>query len=123
MLLFAMENCDYLIVAINSDGSVKRLKGEGRPKKPLEYRMADVRNFLRYHGKPHAIIPFEGSPDRLLMEIRPDVVIVGYDHDNGTQVIAMRGYGWKDGAPIKRIPVLVAPHIPGVSTTILLEEK
>ncbi len=125
MLTFATHHCDYLIVALNSDASVSRLKGEGRPVWNWSRRMTAISAYLDYgYGLPHAIVPFEGREGNLIMEIRPDVVIVGYDHaPAGESVLAIRGIGWKNGAPIKRIPVVVAPHVEGVSTTRLVEER
>jgi D-beta-D-heptose 7-phosphate kinase/D-beta-D-heptose 1-phosphate adenosyltransferase len=68
---------DYLIVAINDDDSVSRLKGKGRPVNSLENRMT-VLNAL----KPvDWVISFtEDTPERLVTEINPDILVKGGDY-------------------------------------------
>ncbi len=70
--------CDWLIVAVNSDESIRRLKGASRPFKPLAQRMLD----LDRTSCAAAIIPFEGDPIPLLDQIRPDVLIRGEDQSD-----------------------------------------
>ncbi len=65
---------DVLIVAVNSDASVRRLKGQGRPVIGENERAA----MLAALGcVDHVVIFTEDTPCRLLEEIRPDVLVKG----------------------------------------------
>jgi len=67
---------DILIVGINSDTSVKRLKGEERPIQNLDNRM----NVLAALESVDAVIPFEeDNPLNLIKNILPDVLVKGGD--------------------------------------------
>lgn len=68
--------CDYLIVAVNTDQSVRWLKGENRPIDLLKHRMRWC--------QPHAdaVIPFDGDGIKLVEMIRPDVLIRGADQSS-----------------------------------------
>ncbi|HPK09848.1 MAG TPA: D-glycero-beta-D-manno-heptose 1-phosphate adenylyltransferase [Saprospiraceae bacterium] len=67
---------DILIVGINSDTSVKRLKGEERPIQNLDNRM----NVLAALESVDAVIPFEeDNPLNLIKNILPDVIVKGGD--------------------------------------------
>lgn len=73
----ARQQGDRLIVAINSDKSVKRLKGEGRPINPLERRMAVIAGLESVDW----VISFnETTPERLLSILKPDVLVKGGDY-------------------------------------------
>jgi len=68
---------DMLAVAVNSDESVKRLKGESRPIMPLSARMAILNSlwFVDY------VVPFDGdTPEELYNRIRPDVLVKGEEY-------------------------------------------
>lgn len=68
---------DWLVVAVNSDASVARLKGEGRPVVPAAER-AEIVAAL---GCVDSVVVFEeDSPAELLSEIRPDVHAKGTDY-------------------------------------------
>lgn len=65
---------DRLIVAVNSDDSVKRLKGESRPINNLENRMAVLAGLASVDW----LVPFtEDTPQRLIGEILPDLLVKG----------------------------------------------
>lgn len=68
---------DVLIVALNSDASVKRLKGEGRPINN-EMDRAEVLNALK--SVDYVVLFDEDSPMNLLGEIKPDVHTKGADY-------------------------------------------
>ena len=69
--------CDRLIVAINSDKSVRRLKGEERPVNKQEDR-AFILSSLKYVD---AVIIFDDdTPLELIRNIRPDVLVKGADY-------------------------------------------
>jgi len=67
---------DVLIVGLNSDNSVKRLKGEERPINKQEHRKR-VLQALR--SVDMVIIFDEDTPERLIKEIKPDVLVKGGD--------------------------------------------
>ncbi|HLP44926.1 MAG TPA: adenylyltransferase/cytidyltransferase family protein [Candidatus Kapabacteria bacterium] len=78
LLEFARSNGDYLIVGINDDESVKRLKGKERPIYPLAERM-EVLAAVMYVD---FIIPFsEDTPLELIKSLlRVDVLVKGGDY-------------------------------------------
>jgi D-beta-D-heptose 7-phosphate kinase / D-beta-D-heptose 1-phosphate adenosyltransferase len=117
----AAELCDYLVVAVNSDESVERLKGPTRPIWSLPARMSSVHGYLNRVHRNHAVIPFEGDEGPLLMAIRPAVLFKGYDHSAAP--LFYRRIGWKDGEdPAFEGPRIVQiDQVPGFSTTALLE--
>jgi len=68
---------DFLVVGLNSDASVRRLKGPGRPLVPLRER-AEVLAALRVVD---CIVPFgQTTPARLIALLRPDVLVKGADY-------------------------------------------
>ncbi len=68
---------DRLIVAVNSDESVRGLKGDSRPIVPLEQRMT-VLAALR---SVDWVVPFsEETPERLICHLLPDVLVKGGDY-------------------------------------------
>lgn len=68
---------DVLIVALNSDASVRRLKGEGRPINNENDR-AEVLNALK--SVDYVVLFDEDSPMQLFAEIKPDVHTKGADY-------------------------------------------
>ncbi|MCO6523822.1 MAG: bifunctional D-glycero-beta-D-manno-heptose-7-phosphate kinase/D-glycero-beta-D-manno-heptose 1-phosphate adenylyltransferase HldE [Candidatus Schmidhempelia sp.] len=84
---------DRLIVAVNSDKSVKKLKGDSRPINPLIQRMI----VLGALDAVDWVVPFEEeTPQRLITEILPDVLVKGGDYQpeqiaGGAEVIAAGG--------------------------------
>ena len=88
----ARKQGDRLILAINSDASVKRLKGEGRPINPVERRMAVLAGLEAVDW----VVSFEDdTPERLLELIKPDILVKGGDYSR-TEVVGweiVEGYG------------------------------
>lgn len=73
----ARKQGDRLILAVNSDASVKRLKGEGRPINPVERRMAVLAGLEAVDW----VVSFEDdTPERLLELIKPDILVKGGDY-------------------------------------------
>jgi rfaE bifunctional protein, domain I/rfaE bifunctional protein, domain II len=76
---------DRLIVAVNTDDSVRRLKGEKRPIVPEDQRMA----VLAALDSVDWVVPFsEDTPQRVIGEILPDLLVKGGDY----QPEAIAGY-------------------------------
>ena len=68
---------DRLLVAVNDDDSVTRLKGVGRPINPLEDRMAVLAGLASVDW----VVPFsEDTPEALVGEVLPDVLVKGGDY-------------------------------------------
>lgn len=68
---------DRLIVAVNDDASVTRLKGDGRPITPLEDRMAVLAGLAAVDW----VVSFsEDTPADIISEILPDVLVKGGDY-------------------------------------------
>lgn len=88
----ARKQGDRLILAINSDASVKRLKGEGRPINPVERRMTVLAGLEAVDW----VVSFEDdTPERLLELIKPDILVKGGDYSR-TEVVGweiVEGYG------------------------------
>ncbi|HBV77151.1 MULTISPECIES: bifunctional D-glycero-beta-D-manno-heptose-7-phosphate kinase/D-glycero-beta-D-manno-heptose 1-phosphate adenylyltransferase HldE [Vibrio] len=89
----AAELGDRLIVAVNTDDSVKRLKGPGRPVNPTDRRMAVLAGL----GAVDWVVPFsEDTPQRLISEVLPSILVKGGDYKpeeiaGGEEVIAAGG--------------------------------
>ncbi len=68
---------DRLVVAVNSDASVRQLKGEARPINGLEARMT----LLAALESVDWVVPFtEQTPERLYCKVLPDVIVKGGDY-------------------------------------------
>ena len=82
-----------LIVAVNNDASVTRLKGVGRPVNPVDRRMAVLAGL----GAVDWVVPFsEDTPQRLIANILPNTLVKGGDYKvediaGGAEVIAAGG--------------------------------
>ncbi|MFF5970369.1 D-glycero-beta-D-manno-heptose 1-phosphate adenylyltransferase [Streptomyces sp. NPDC012769] len=102
---------DCLIVCVNSDASLARLKGPGRPLTPLADRM----RVLAALGSVDAVVAFdEDTPERLLEALRPDVWVKGGDYspDGLPETRALRRWGGQ---------TVVLPYLDGRSTTLLAD--
>ncbi|MEX1198879.1 MAG: bifunctional D-glycero-beta-D-manno-heptose-7-phosphate kinase/D-glycero-beta-D-manno-heptose 1-phosphate adenylyltransferase HldE [Pseudohongiellaceae bacterium] len=83
---------DRLIVAVNDDDSVRRLKGQGRPVNPLDRRMAVLSGLEAVDW----VVGFaEDTPEPLLALLKPDVLVKGGDYSEDQVVGAgyVNGYG------------------------------
>lgn len=76
-LQMAKQLGDYLIVAVNKDESIKKLKGPNRPVNNLEHRMTVLAGL----GVVDWVVPFaEKTPEHLLKVIKPDLLVKGDDY-------------------------------------------
>lgn len=76
-LQMAKELGDFLVVAVNSDESIRKLKGSNRPINNLEHRMTVLAGL----GVVDCVIPFgDDTPERLLRLIQPDLLAKGGDY-------------------------------------------
>ncbi|MDD5271669.1 MAG: bifunctional D-glycero-beta-D-manno-heptose-7-phosphate kinase/D-glycero-beta-D-manno-heptose 1-phosphate adenylyltransferase HldE [Methylovulum sp.] len=103
---------DRLIIAVNSDGSVKRLKGETRPINGLAQRMT----VLAALGCVDWVVAFEeDTPERLYCKILPDVIVKGGDYSPGQ--VAGGDCVIKAGGEVK-----IVPFVDGHSTTSMINK-
>jgi len=68
---------DRLVVAVNDDGSVTRLKGPGRPINSVDRRMAVLAGL---EAVDWVVCFSEDTPEDLLAQVRPDVLVKGGDY-------------------------------------------
>jgi len=103
----AKEEGNLLIVGINSDDSVRRIKGEGRPILPLEERMAVVAAL----ESVDYVVPFEeDTPYQLIALLRPHLLIKGGD--------------WRAEEVVGRElveEVRIIPYLEGASTSRIIK--
>jgi rfaE bifunctional protein nucleotidyltransferase chain/domain len=106
-LAWAREQGDALILGLNSDASVRRLKGEKRPIVGFEERAA----VLRALRSVDVVVGFgERTPEVLLERIRPDVHVKSaqYREDELPERSVVLAHGGR---------IALAPHVAGSSTT------
>lgn len=101
---------DKLIVGLNSDASVRALKG---PSRPINTE-ADRAAVLRALACVDEVVVFdELTPDRLIKDIRPDVYVKGGDYDERT--LPERDLVHTLGGVVR-----ILEHVPGRSTSALV---
>jgi rfaE bifunctional protein nucleotidyltransferase chain/domain len=110
VLLGARRAGDHLIVALNSDASVRRLKGPSRPVRSEAERAYVLAAFEMVD----CVVVFEqDTPLELIELLRPDVLVKGGDYREETIVGATQVRGW--GGDVRVIPLT-----PGQSTTNII---
>lgn len=103
---------NVLVVAVNDDDSVRRLKGEGRPLNPLAERL----RVLAALGCVDYVVPFSGdTPEALICRVLPDRLVKGGDYR--PEDIAGHDCVRKAGGD-----VVVLDYHEGISTTALIEK-
>jgi D-beta-D-heptose 7-phosphate kinase/D-beta-D-heptose 1-phosphate adenosyltransferase len=106
------QEADYLLVGLNSDASVKRLKGPERPINNTESRASILANLVLVD----VVVVFEeDTPLQLIQTLLPDVLVKGGDYTIDTivgakEVIANGG------------KVIINPIVEGFSTTNIIEK-
>ena len=75
----AKRKCDKLIVAINSDQSIKKLKGINRPYNNIEKRLTQI---CSLKAVDYVVIFSENTPLKLINIIKPDCLFKGFDYKN-----------------------------------------
>ncbi|MDJ0949778.1 MAG: D-glycero-beta-D-manno-heptose-7-phosphate kinase [Alphaproteobacteria bacterium] len=107
LLAQARRACDRLIVGLNSDASVTRLKGDGRP---VQSEAARAQVLASLSSVDLVVIFPEDTPMALIKTLHPDVLIKGADYAKDEVVGGdfVEGYGGR---------VLLADLLPGFSTS------
>jgi rfaE bifunctional protein nucleotidyltransferase chain/domain len=101
---------DCLIVCVNSDDSVRRQKGDGRP---VQSQTDRVRVLAALSVVDAVVVFDEDTPERVLAGLRPDVWVKGGDYAGAElpESPLVRSWGGE---------VVTVPYLPGRSTTELL---
>lgn len=105
-LEFARSHGDVLVLGLNSDASVRRLKGKGRPIVPQAERS---RLLAAFEAVDYVVLFDEDTPAKLVKAIRPDVLVKGEDY-KGKEVVG-RDHAGK---------VVLAPFVKGISTSDII---
>jgi len=104
---------DFLIVAINSDESVKSLKGDDRPINNQELRS---KNLLNLDCVDEVVVFSEKTPLKLIEFLLPDVLTKGgdYNYENivGSNIVEKNGG-----------KVILLPYLKGYSTTTIINNR
>jgi D-beta-D-heptose 7-phosphate kinase / D-beta-D-heptose 1-phosphate adenosyltransferase len=111
VLTAARGACDRLIVGLNSDASVKRLKGEGRP---VQSERARAEVLAALEAVDLVVIFDEDTPLKLIEEIKPSVLVKGGDYTReqvvGHEIVEAHGG-----------QVILVEVLAGFSTTSLVD--
>ena len=108
----AAQEADYLIVGLNSDDSVKRLKGKDRPINNQESRSLILAALLMVDA---VVIFEEDTPLELINAVRPDVLVKGGDYTI-EQIVGAREVIASGGR------VVINPLVQGYSTTEIINK-
>ncbi|MGX7742740.1 D-glycero-beta-D-manno-heptose-7-phosphate kinase [Rhodopseudomonas parapalustris] len=110
VLTAARGACDRLIVGLNSDASVRRLKGESRP---VQHERARAEVLAALEAVDLVAVFEEDTPLRLITRIEPSVLVKGGDYTReqvvGHEIVAAKGG-----------EVMLVDVLPGFSTTSLV---
>jgi D-beta-D-heptose 7-phosphate kinase/D-beta-D-heptose 1-phosphate adenosyltransferase len=113
LLLRARMLGDALIVAINTDASVRRLKGPWRPFIPARQRALMLGSL---EAVDYVVTFGDDTPLRLVRRIRPDVLVKGGEWSRGT--IVGRDVVEAGGGIVVRIPMLAGFSTTGLARSI-----
>ena len=113
LLLNAAAFGDKLFVGLNSDTSVKKLKGDSRP---IQNEKTRAKKLLELSYVDHVIIFEDLTPQKLIHIISPDVLVKGGDYTKNEIVGAKHVISF--GGVVKIIPLT-----PGFSTTSIIEKS
>lgn len=109
LLKEAKKSGDILIVAVNSDASVKKLKGETRPIETLEIRLKKLSDL----PEVDYVISFaDETPLQLIEKIKPTVLVKGGDYSPDN--VIGKQYAQQ---------VVIIPLLEGFSTTKIIQTK
>jgi D-beta-D-heptose 7-phosphate kinase / D-beta-D-heptose 1-phosphate adenosyltransferase len=112
VLVEARAACDRLIVGINSDASVRRLKGEGRP---VQNEHARAQVLAALEAVDLVVVFEQNTPLELIRRVRPRVLVKGSDY-RGKTVVGREVVEAKGGN------VLLVELAPGFSTTNIVRK-
>lgn len=118
MLNRARKEGDHLFVGINSDDSVRRLKGVNRPIQPADDR-ATIVDSLANVGD--VTIFEEDTPEQLISRVRPHVLVKGEDYEEHEIMGGKIVQGW--GGRVVRVPLVEKRSTQGILERILASAR
>ena len=107
----AKKACDVLVVGLNSDSSVKAIKGMNRPVNPQDARLEVL---AACESVDYLTVFDESTPAELIKKLTPDIIFKGGDWEEDKIVGA-------DHVKAAGGEVKVIPYVKGYSTTELIE--
>jgi D-beta-D-heptose 7-phosphate kinase / D-beta-D-heptose 1-phosphate adenosyltransferase len=110
LLAEARAACDRLVVGLNSDASVKRLKGNGRP---VQHQAARAEVLAALAAVDLVVLFDEDTPLELIRRVRPKVLVKGADY-RVEQVVGREVVEAEGGE------VILVELVPGCSTSALI---
>jgi D-beta-D-heptose 7-phosphate kinase/D-beta-D-heptose 1-phosphate adenosyltransferase len=110
-LNFAREQGDLLVVGLNSDASIRSLKGNRRPILPEDER---IRLLAALACVDYIVVFDDDSVQPVIEQVRPDVLVKGSDY--GVDGVVGREFVESHGGE-----VVLAPVIEGISTSAIVE--
>ena len=105
--------CDFLVVGLNSDDSISRLKGKDRP---IQQQGARAKVLSALACVDAVVIFNEDTPYNLITSLQPDLIVKGADYTIDTVVGAKEVLSW--GGKVHLVNL-----IPGQSTTRLVQKN
>jgi D-beta-D-heptose 7-phosphate kinase/D-beta-D-heptose 1-phosphate adenosyltransferase len=113
VLAQARGKCDRLVVGLNSDASVRRLKGRDRP---IQNERARAEVLAALEAVDLVVIFGQDTPLELIRRVRPNVLVKGGDYRRG-QVVG------RDLVEAQGGEVVIVDLVPGFSTTRIVERS
>lgn len=112
LLRAARQQCDILVVGVNSDESVRTIKGDSRPLNNLEHRMTDVMK----SGFAQIVKSFENEEEllQIIAMIKPDAIFKGSDYEG-------KSFTGEDEIKKYNGKVVFVPLLEGFSTSKMLQ--
>lgn len=112
LLKFAGSSGDALVVGLNTDRSIRELKGPGRP---VNSEMVRARILAALEDVDYVVLFDEASVEPLIRKLRPDILVKGgqYRLEEVVGYQFVQSYGGR---------VLRAPHVEGFSTTDIIHK-
>jgi len=111
-LLSARREGDVLVVGLNDDDSVRRLKG---PSRPIFSESERAELLASFFFVDHVVLFNEDTPLNLVLQVRPHVLVKGGDYSPETIVGRAEVESWGGR-------LVVVPPIPGFSSTELISK-
>ena len=113
MLAEAKSRCDFLIVGLNSDSSIKSLKGNTRP---IEKEVTRIKKLSNISDIDALIVFSDEAPLNIIKEIQPDILFKGSDYRD-KDIIGSKSVLKKGGK------VILIELLNGYSTTNIIEKS
>jgi len=112
LLKYAKSLGGYLVVGINSDESIKKLKGQSRPINN-EFTRKTLLESIKYVDE--VVVFSENTPLELIKRIQPDIIVKGGDYKKEDVV----GYEFEKQGLLE---IKLFDYISGISTTSIIEK-